>query len=500
MTTRSTLALMLALPFVAACGSSDVTVAPQNMSAVQALTLIFGPDFVPAGRCNGLSAGAIEWVCGGDTLDFITYDDTPGPTEGDPIHHPLDLPTGHVPVALSVRKSMTGDILGTHPGDSFLAVVSYHESGTGAACISFFADTDSDGDPEPTAVHTVGGMILANEAVSAIAGYGDDWVLHCVSATGQSIVLLRDTTSDGYPDTRVGVFADLEALRQGTTDDDIEYLLERRKIYSLGVEAPGEVRLFFQPFMGDRPTHPGHGHTRVSIRLRDTDADDVSDDAVALGLGVERPLLFVRGPTATLAQVRVAAIPHRELDVLVRPATGPEEVVAIQTTYPLAEPYLDIDLTRVVAVGEKLVLRETDPATAAVRETELEVAALLRVRAFLRFVTSSRRAMGGILHRLVPERGAPRQRPACRPKRASGRRPPRPACRWGLLGTTPPTPARHAHTAHRFARLEARRSSRARALRSASWSGTWAPVPKYISSGVWPRNAECGMCALCCST
>ena len=41
--------------------------------------------------------------------------------------------------------------------------------------------------------------------------------------------------------------------------------------------------------------------------------------------------------------------------------------------------------------------------------------------------------------------------------------------------------------ADRLASTRARRAAAARDLRSA---GTASPVPKYISSGVWPRNAE----------
>jgi len=43
--------------------------------------------------------------------------------------------------------------------------------------------------------------------------------------------------------------------------------------------------------------------------------------------------------------------------------------------------------------------------------------------------------------------------------------------------------------ADRFTSARARRAAAARAVRSA---GTVSPVPKYISSGVCPRNAECG--------
>ena len=48
--------------------------------------------------------------------------------------------------------------------------------------------------------------------------------------------------------------------------------------------------------------------------------------------------------------------------------------------------------------------------------------------------------------------------------------------------------------ADRFASMRARRAAAARAVRSA---GTASPLPKYISSGVCPRNAECGSTRLC---
>ena len=51
--------------------------------------------------------------------------------------------------------------------------------------------------------------------------------------------------------------------------------------------------------------------------------------------------------------------------------------------------------------------------------------------------------------------------------------------------------------ADRLASTRARRAAAARDVRSA---GTASPVPKYISSGVCPRNAECGSTRLCSST
>jgi len=54
-----------------------------------------------------------------------------------------------------------------------------------------------------------------------------------------------------------------------------------------------------------------------------------------------------------------------------------------------------------------------------------------------------------------------------------------------------------AHDADRFALTRARRAAAARDVRSA---GTASSVPKYISSGVCPRNAECGSTRLCSAT
>ena len=53
------------------------------------------------------------------------------------------------------------------------------------------------------------------------------------------------------------------------------------------------------------------------------------------------------------------------------------------------------------------------------------------------------------------------------------------------------------HVTVRFISSRATRAVRCLAL---STSGTFAPVPKYTSSGVWPRNAECGRRALCSLT
>ena len=52
---------------------------------------------------------------------------------------------------------------------------------------------------------------------------------------------------------------------------------------------------------------------------------------------------------------------------------------------------------------------------------------------------------------------------------------------------------------HDAARFAARRFSRAAILAAASSSGRLVAVPKYTSSGVWPRNAACGIWVLCAS-
>ena len=56
------------------------------------------------------------------------------------------------------------------------------------------------------------------------------------------------------------------------------------------------------------------------------------------------------------------------------------------------------------------------------------------------------------------------------------------------------------HTRHDLARFVSIRFARASFLRAARLSGTPDPVPKYISSGVWPRKAECDSLLLCSST
>lgn len=50
------------------------------------------------------------------------------------------------------------------------------------------------------------------------------------------------------------------------------------------------------------------------------------------------------------------------------------------------------------------------------------------------------------------------------------------------------------HASDRFTSI---RFFRASILAASSSSGTASPVPKYVSFGAWPRNAECGSCELC---
>src|SRR4030095_9626644 len=53
------------------------------------------------------------------------------------------------------------------------------------------------------------------------------------------------------------------------------------------------------------------------------------------------------------------------------------------------------------------------------------------------------------------------------------------------------------HLPHDAVRLASTRARRATAARDNRSPGTASPVPKYISSGVCPRNAECGSTRLC---
>lgn len=108
---------------------------------------------------------------------------------------------------------------------------------------------------------------------------------------------------------------------------------------------------------------------------------------------------------------------------------------------------------------------------------------------------SSRRAQRGVGDRLRVGVAPPPHEPPLRYRRTRG------------CTDTPPAPgsgsaaaASYAQVAHRRARLASKRACRAAARLRASSSGTAAPVPKYISSGVWPWNAECGMVELCCTT
>jgi hypothetical protein len=87
-----------------------------------------------------------------------------------------------------------------------------------------------------------------------------------------------------------------------------------------------------------------------------------------------------------------------------------------------------------------------------------------------------------------------------------------PASRYRRIGPWGPWSERrsalHGHAAastdehvwHDAARLVSTRVRRAAAARDVRSAGTASPVPKYISSGVCPRNAECGSTRLCPST
>ena len=84
------------------------------------------------------------------------------------------------------------------------------------------------------------------------------------------------------------------------------------------------------------------------------------------------------------------------------------------------------------------------------------------------------------------------------PPRCTRRRAPQ-SERWsGLHGHAAASTDGHVpQAADRLAPTRARRAAAARNFRS---GGTASPVPKYISSGVCPRNAECGSTRLCSST
>ena len=69
--------------------------------------------------------------------------------------------------------------------------------------------------------------------------------------------------------------------------------------------------------------------------------------------------------------------------------------------------------------------------------------------------------------------------------------------RAALHGHAVATDGQASHDADRLASIRVRRAAAASDVRSA---GTASPVPKYISSGVCPRNAECGSTRLCWST
>ena len=60
--------------------------------------------------------------------------------------------------------------------------------------------------------------------------------------------------------------------------------------------------------------------------------------------------------------------------------------------------------------------------------------------------------------------------------------------------------SRDGHVSQAPDRLASPRARRAAAARDVRSADTASPVPKYISSGVCPRNAECGSTRLCSST
>jgi hypothetical protein len=67
--------------------------------------------------------------------------------------------------------------------------------------------------------------------------------------------------------------------------------------------------------------------------------------------------------------------------------------------------------------------------------------------------------------------------------------------RWSAWGHA--AALRDGHVSQDVDRLAATRARRAAAARDLRSVGTASPVPKYISSGVCPRNAECGSTWLC---
>ena len=86
---------------------------------------------------------------------------------------------------------------------------------------------------------------------------------------------------------------------------------------------------------------------------------------------------------------------------------------------------------------------------------------------------------------------------SCRPDPAQPQAPREAhACQGPVVATPINPPGGHAaalrdgHVSHDADRLAARRARRAAAARNVRSGGTASPVPKYISSGVCPRNAE----------
>jgi hypothetical protein len=69
--------------------------------------------------------------------------------------------------------------------------------------------------------------------------------------------------------------------------------------------------------------------------------------------------------------------------------------------------------------------------------------------------------------------------------------------RWSAVGDDHAAASIVEHVRHATDRLASTRAWRAAAARAVRSAGTASPLPKYISSGVCPRNAECGSTWLC---
>jgi hypothetical protein len=82
------------------------------------------------------------------------------------------------------------------------------------------------------------------------------------------------------------------------------------------------------------------------------------------------------------------------------------------------------------------------------------------------------------------------------PARASRGNQPTDRGRNGVTSRRHAAALRDGHVSHDAVRLASARARRAAAVRDVRSAGTASPVPEYISSGVCPRNAECGSTAL----